>query len=359
LDDVSKIVDFIEKRYPKNPGYLKRGDGDNLKDIIERVSLYPLTNKEATGRLKIFIRKMLPQFGRYEDAFQPGVSFGFHSVLSSSLNNGLITPGEILEEIGDIKPSKKILPSLEGFIRQVFGWRSYCRLVYREERDVMMRSNYLSHNIKLPKNWFEYPSGEGSEGITKIGWLDSLLRDAHDKAYAHHIIRLMVFSNWFLLNQYHPRDVLDWFWSVVSIDAYEWVMVPNVLGMGQYADGGIMMMRPYISSSSYLLTMSRGVIKTGGKGPSGELKYSWEEIWGALFYEFLKRHKNSVGKMYAYARSMAYLRKVSPIKEREWKKIIKYYYSTIKGGKGSKLKDKKEDKKDEYSKGVEDKKEEK
>jgi deoxyribodipyrimidine photolyase-related protein len=186
----------------------------------------------------------------------------------------------------------------------------------------MMRSNFLAHTRRLPGTWFRYSGGEDekkgkSKSLTNIEWLDNLLLDAQERAYAHHIVRLMVFSNWFLLNQYHPQDVLKWFWSVVSIDAYEWVMVPNVLGMGQYADGGIMMTRPYVSAGAYLEKMSGGKVKDEGG------------IWTALYYGFLMKHQRTIGKMYAYARSMAYIRRSSPSKQKEWKAIVKNYWRSL------------------------------
>jgi deoxyribodipyrimidine photolyase-related protein len=186
--------------------------------------------------------------------------------------------------------------------------------INRQERQVMLRSNFLAHRRPIPKYWFRY---NPDKPLTGIEWLDNLLTDAQERAYAHHIVRLMVFSNWFLINQYNPRDVLNWFWSVVSIDAYEWVMVPNVLGMGQYADGGMMMNRPYVSASAYLEKMSNGKVSS--------------KIWTSLFYVFLMKHEKTIGKMYAYARSMAYIRRVSPKQRKQWKDDVKKYW------KGSKL----------------------
>ena len=322
-EQIEKVAEYVESKYPKNPGILfrKSSSDSGSNDLVERLTMYPLTNAEAKKRLSIFLKKMLPNFGKYEDAFQPGVSFGYHSVLSSSLNNGLLTPGDVLEAVQSLpgNTTRKHLASLEGFVRQVFGWRAYCRLVYRQERQVMMRSNFLGHTRRLPGTWFRYSGddGKGDKSLTNIEWLDNLLLDAQERAYAHHIVRLMVFSNWFLLNQYHPQDVLKWFWSVVSIDAYEWVMVPNVLGMGQYADGGIMMMRPYVSAGAYLETMSGGKVKDE------------DGIWTALYYGFLMKHQKTIGKMYAYARSMAYIRRSSPSKQREWKAIVTKYWKSL------------------------------
>jgi len=328
--DLKEMTDYINREFKHNPGSLpivKSGVG--VSDGNDSVFMYPMDHSQALTRLKTFIKKSLPNFGAYEDAINPNIPYGYHSVLSSCLNNGLLTPKEILGEIqsvikkiGSEKLKGSILASIEGFVRQVFGWRSYCRLVYREERETMMRSNHLRHTKRLPRSWFT-----DKEITTKMTWLDSMFQDAYKRSYAHHIVRLMVFSQWFLLMRIHPRDVLDWFWSVVSIDAYEWVMVPNVLGMGQYADGGIMMSRPYVSSGNYLEKMSRNTLNGNvllGKGKQTK-EYPWQEVWKALYYDFLMNQDKRLGKMYAYASSYARLKKVSDTQKKEWKNIsIKY-----------------------------------
>jgi deoxyribodipyrimidine photolyase-related protein len=335
--DLKELINYIHKEFKHNPGSLpiiKLGEGGSGKEELSddnnrSVFMYPMDHSQAIKRLKQFIKKSLPTFGKYEDAINPNIPYGYHSVLSSCLNNGLLTPKEVYHEIqvvikkiGSEKLKGSILASIEGFVRQVFGWRSYCRLVYREEREVMMRSNHLQHTKRLPRSWFT-----DKQITTKIPWLDSMFNDAYKRSYAHHIVRLMVFSQWFLLMRIHPRDVLDWFWSVVSIDAYEWVMVPNVLGMGQYADGGIMMTRPYVSSSTYLEKMSRKTLDGNtimGNGKQTK-EYPWQEIWRALYYDFLMNQEKRLGKMYAYASSYARLKKISDTQKKEWKSISKKY----------------------------------
>lgn len=335
--DLKEMIDYIHKEFNHNPGSLpivKSGvervvSKDHRKGGNDSVFMYPMDHSQAIKRLKLFIKKSLPNFGAHEDAINMNILYGYHSVLSSCLNNGLLTPKEILEEIqkvirkiGSEKMKGSMLASIEGFVRQVFGWRSYCRLVYREERETMMRSNHLRHTKKLPRSWFT-----DKEITTGIPWLDSIFRGAIKRSYAHHIIRLMVFSQWFLLMRIHPRDVLDWFWSVVSIDAYEWVMVPNVIGMGQYADGGIMMTRPYVSSANYLEKMSRNtldgnIILEKGKKTKG---FPWQEVWKALYYDFLMNQEKRLGKIYAYTSSYARLKKIPESQKKEWKDIaIKY-----------------------------------
>jgi deoxyribodipyrimidine photolyase-related protein len=322
IKDVNTIVKYVHTEFKDNPGTIS-GTIKSTKDL-GAVNMYPMNNSQAISHLKTFLKKSLPNFGKYEDAIHPNITYGYHSVLSSSLNNGLLTPSQVLDEIKKIitTHSKKLngdfLASIEGFIRQIFGWRSYCRLIYREERDVMMRSNYLKHTKRLPKSWFR-----NEEITTKIPWLDTMFKNSYSHAYAHHIVRLMVFSQWFLLMRIHPRDVLDWFWSVVSIDAYEWVMVPNVLGMGQYADGGIMMTRPYVSSSTYLEKMSRKTLK--GDVKIGKKEYTWQDVWRALYYDFLMNQEKRLGNMYAYSSSYARLRKTSETQKKEWKAISKKY----------------------------------
>lgn len=324
--DLQVMLDYINKEFKHNPGSLPMGGtgvGAKAKDEDrnDSVYLYPMNHSQAQSRLRLFIKKALSNFGAYEDAIHPNIPYGYHSVISSCLNNGLLTPSDVLhaiQKIGRDKLKGSMLASVEGFVRQVFGWRSYCRLVYREERDTMMRSNHLRHTKRLPKSWFT-----NKKITTKIPWLDSLFEEAYTRAYAHHIVRLMVFSQWFLLMRIHPRDVLDWFWSVVSIDAYEWVMVPNVLGMGQYADGGIMMSRPYVSSANYLEKMSRKTLD--GNVMIGNEEYSWQDVWKALYYDFLMNQETRLRKMYAYASSYARLKKISSDQKKQWKSLAKKY----------------------------------
>ena len=335
LTEINDIVEYIRKHHKSNPGNIP---DYSPKQILTYVSnMYPITRSQALKRLKLFMKLTLEDFGPYEDAFSPGITYGYHSVLSSSLNNGLITPDDVIGDIykyetklSSIKSRlntetyKQRLSSLEGFTRQIIGWRSYVRLIYREERNVMMRSNFLRHRKMLKRYWFT----NNTVPTTHIDWLDTLLQDAYDKGYAHHIVRLMVFSNWFLLNGYHPRQVLKWYSSVVSIDAYEWVMVPNVLGMGQFADGGIMMQRPYISASSYLKKMSNNTVSS----EPVELTINgykemieWDKIWDAMYYNFLMKHEAKLGKMYAYSRSYAYIRRVNETTRRNWRMIATAY----------------------------------
>jgi deoxyribodipyrimidine photolyase-related protein len=321
------ILQFLRKRYKDNAGVLPVGSGAGAgaEEFWTRVSLFPLTHSQAKSHFQNFLKHGLLQFGPYEDAIHPNITFGYHSVISSCLNNGLLTPGYVLEQLrqwiaSNTPLTSQQLASVEGFIRQVFGWRSYCRLLYREERNTFLRSNQLRHTKRLSPLWFKAPSKGGA--ITRIEWLDAQLEKAHLHAYSHHIVRLMVFSQWFLLMRIHPRDVLDWFWSVISIDAYEWVMIPNVLGMGQYADGGMMMTRPYVSASAYLEKMSRntlqGMVTIKGKD------YSWKEVWTALYYDFLMKHRSKLKGMYAYSRSYQYIAS-HPKKKQQWSQLAKAY----------------------------------
>lgn len=320
--EVNRIREYVATHYKHNPGSLPTDSHSS----IGSASVYPMTHEQAITRLKTFLKKLLPKFGPYEDAIREDILFGYHSVLSSSLNNGLLTPEDILLELRKRKgvPSGEALASIEGFVRQIFGWRSYARLIYERERETMMRSNYLKHSNKLPKSWYK-------DDITKIDtgieWLNTMFHSAYKHAYAHHIVRLMVFSQWFLLMRIHPRDVLDWFWSVVSIDAYEWVMVPNVLGMGQYADGGIMMTRAYVSSSAYLTKMSSNTLH--GKVVLQKKEYTWDTIWKALYYDFLIKHRKKFEKQYAYASMYSYISRVSKTERQEWKRLASKYRKYI------------------------------
>jgi deoxyribodipyrimidine photolyase-related protein len=162
------------------------------------------------------------------------------------------------------------LNSLEGFVRQVIGWREFVRLVYRTRGRQQRTRNYWNYTRPIPAAFYT-----GTTGITPV---DHVIRSALETAYCHHIERLMILGNFMLLCDLHPDAVYQWFMELF-IDAYDWVMVPNVYGMSQFADGGTMTTKPYISGSSYVLKMS------------DHKKDSWCPIWDALYWRFIDRHE--------------------------------------------------------------------
>jgi deoxyribodipyrimidine photolyase-related protein len=189
-------------------------------------------------------------------------------MLSPLLNVGLLTPSQVIEQV--IKAKKIPLNSLEGFIRQVIGWREFIRAVYHLRGVDQRTRNFWKHKRQLPHSFYT-----GTTGILPI---DQTIKKILDHAYCHHIERLMILGNFMLLCEFDPDSIYRWFMEMF-IDAYDWVMVPNVYGMSQFADGGMMTTKPYISSSNYIKKMS--------DYPSGK----WCEIWDALFWRFLDKHK--------------------------------------------------------------------
>ena len=227
----------VEDIFPKSIG--------NLENFN-----WATTHKEAEKLLDDFIERYLENYGPFQDAINKHDGFMFHSLLSPYLNSGLLNPQECIDRAlkkYDSGNSKIPINSIEGFIRQILGWREFIRGVYWENMPQYKNLNFWSHKLKLNNNWY---SGE-----TGIPPLDDAIIESRDLAYSHHINRLMVISNLMTLTGIHPNEMYKWFMEMY-IDAYDWVMVPNVYGMGSYADGGIFSTKPYICGSSYMLRMS-------------------------------------------------------------------------------------------------------
>lgn len=239
---------------------------------IPAIPLYPLTHSETQTWLSTFIEQRLAEFGPYEDAITTKDAFLQHAVLTPMLNIGLIKPDEVLDTVLEraLKDERIPMASLEGFVRQVCGWREFIRAVYHYRGRKERTKNFWGFQSGLPKGFWD-----GNTGIAPI---DHEIKNVLKSAYGHHITRLMVMGNFLLLCETHPDEVYHWFMSMY-IDAYDWVMVPNVYGMSQFADGGMMSTKPYISGSNYLLKMS-----DYGKGP-------WCEIWDALFWNFMNKQR--------------------------------------------------------------------
>lgn len=273
----------IPKGFPVPPTFVPPKKSDTKKAIAEVEDefpdaigqaapfLYPTTHKEAHKALGIFLDNKLALFGDYQDAIEKEESFLFHSVLSPLLNIGLLTPKEVIQAaIDHAKKHSVPINSLEGFIRQIMGWREFVRASYLLKGSFQRSCNFFKHQEKIPKKFWE-----GSTGILPI---DSTVKRVLKTGYCNHIERLMVLGNFLLLTETSPHEIYQWFMGCF-IDAYDWVMVPNVYGMSQYADGGGIVTKPYISSSNYILKMSNY--------PKGE----WTEIWDGLFWRFLKKHR--------------------------------------------------------------------
>lgn len=266
---LDEAINYVSSHFANNPGQLAPDGGS-----------YPWawTRKGSLLLLDQFMATRLEAFGEYEDAMPAAEKFLHHSVLSPMLNIGLITPGDIVH-VFQKKINQTTIPinSAEGFIRQIIGWREFIRLVYLQQGVVQRTGNYWNFSRKIPRSFYT-----GNTGIVPV---DNCIRKVGNNGYLHHIERLMVMGNFFLLCEFDPDEVYRWFMELF-IDAYDWVMVPNVYGMTQFADGGLMMTKPYISGSNYLFKMS----DYKKEASTGETP-AWHEIWDGLFWRFMDNHR--------------------------------------------------------------------
>ena len=232
---------------------------------------YPITHLKAEEHLKQFIQERFVLFGDYEDAIVKEEHWLWHSLLTPMLNIGLLCPKQIINEVLEAHTTQNFpLNSLEGFIRQILGWREFIRGIYSLEGVKQRTTNHFGYSRKIPESFWI-----GNTGIEPI---DQTIKKLLKTGYSHHIERLMVMGNFMLLCEFDPDEVHKWFMEMY-VDAYDWVMVPNVYGMTQYADGGLMTTKPYCSGSNYILKMS------------DYKKGEWCKIWNALYWRFI--HVNS------------------------------------------------------------------
>jgi len=230
----------------------------------------PFKRKDALKYLDDFFKVKFELFGPYEDAIYDNHNFLFHSAISPLLNIGLLTPGEVIEKaIIFSTKNNTSLNSVEGFVRQIMGWREFIRGVYHTRGHKQIGQNFFKNERKLTKDWYD--------GTTGIDPLDNAIKLTLEHGYTHHINRLMVISNIMNLSGIHPDEIYRWFMEMF-VDSSEWVMVPNVYGMGTYADGGVFSTKPYICGSSYIMKMSNFK-----KGP-------WCDIVDGLYWSFIKNN---------------------------------------------------------------------
>jgi deoxyribodipyrimidine photolyase-related protein len=276
LASMLKCAEWVEEHYPNNPG-----PRDLKKAIREYLVYIPSNHEEAQAWWKQFLKERFASFGPYEDAIVRDEPVLFHSYCSILLNNGLLTPLQVLKDLTrhfkalPIAQQKAQLSSYEGFVRQVAGWREFSRLYYRMVPPKVYLKNALGHTGRLGAVW--YKPGEASKtGLPPI--VQDAVNDAWERGYLHHIQRLMVVSNYMNLCGIHPKQVYKWMYAF-ALDSWEWVMVFNVYGMGTWSDGGHAMRKPYISSPAYLLRMSNYP-----RGP-------WVDEWKKKYDAFLVKHR--------------------------------------------------------------------
>ena len=253
-----KAEKFIQDYFPDNYGTTSEFN-------------YPINHEQAEKSFDDFLENKFSLFGPYEDAISNIDSTLFHSVLTPYLNIGLISPKVVISKSLEFAKDKKIpINSLEGFIRQIIGWREFIRGIYETNGATQRTKNFWNYDKTIPDSFYT--------ANTEMEPVDNCIARLLRKAYLHHIERLMVLGNIFCLLRINPDQVYKWFMELF-IDAYDWVMVPNVYGMSQFSDGGIMATKPYISGSNYILKMSR--YKKG----------NWSQIWDALYWNFINENR--------------------------------------------------------------------
>lgn len=251
---------YVEQYYPNNLGSLTKH------------KLYPINFEEAQDWLDNFLQHRFHEFGTYEDAIIKDAHFLNHSVLTPMLNVGLLLPETIVDQSLAFAETHQVpINSLEGFVRQLIGWREFMRGIYQFKSVHIRNSNYWNFKRKIPSSFYD--------GTTGIEPIDATIKKVLKTGYCHHIERLMILGNFMLLCEFDPNEVYRWFMELF-IDAYDWVMVSNVYSMSQFADGGLMATKPYISGSNYVLKMS------------DYKKDDWSQIWDSLFWRFMHTQRN-------------------------------------------------------------------
>jgi deoxyribodipyrimidine photolyase-related protein len=271
LPKIIKIPEISKVKETKDTVALKKFISIYFKDHPGNTEKFwfPTTRKDANKWLDQFLKERIKLFGDYEDAVTDKSNTVFHSALSPLINLGLITPEEIIEKLRKIE-NKVPMNSLEGYIRQIIGWREFMRGIYQNYDQRLDKTNFFNHKRKMKKSWYD--------GNTGLDPLDHAINNAKNYGWSHHIERLMILANIMNLCEINPKQVYRWFMEMF-VDSSDWVMAPNVYGMGLHSDGGIFATKPYICGSSYFLKMMHFK-----KGP-------WCDVMDGLYWKFIDRHK--------------------------------------------------------------------
>ncbi|RYZ70629.1 MAG: cryptochrome/photolyase family protein, partial [Proteobacteria bacterium] len=250
---------ICEKHFADHPG--------NLESVW-----FATTRAGALEWLEKFFEERFANFGPYEDAIATHSTFVFHSVLTPYLNTGLLTPDVVIQKAIAFANKRKLnISSVEGFVRQIIGWREFVRGIYQNFSEKQDTTNFFKHKRKLKPCWYD--------GTTGVEPLDLVIQKASEFGYAHHIERLMVVGNLMLLCEVDPHEAHAWFMEMF-IDSSDWVMGPNVYGMGIFSDGGVFATKPYICGSNYYRKM--GGFKAG----------DWCDAVDGLYWGFIEKHKD-------------------------------------------------------------------
>ncbi len=258
-----KARKYVQQKFRDNPGEIAR-------------LFYPTSHSDAKKWLKHFLENRFDNFGVYEDAIVEGESWLWHSVLTPSLNSGLLTPEQVVKEVlAFAKKNEVSINSLEGLLRQIIGWREFIRATYLDLGVTMRTTNHWKHHRKIPPSFYD--------GTTNIPPIDDTIRRVLETGYCHHIERLMVLGGFMFLCEFDPKEIYRWFMEMF-VDSYDWVMVPNAYAMSQNADGGLITTKPYFSGSSYVRKMSH------------HKKGDWCQVWDGLYWRWIWNHTDELAK---------------------------------------------------------------
>lgn len=289
--------EYVQSKFAGNPG--------DLEELI-----YPSDPKSATKWFKHFLANRFEKFGDFEDAIAEGESWLWHSVLTPALNVGLISPDQVLRQTLQHADKHSIpLNSLEGFVRQVIGWREFMRATYEDLGVQMRTTNHWQHHRSMPKCFYD--------GTTGILPLDDVIRRLLKTGYCHHIERLMVLGGFMFLCEIAPEEIYRWFMEMF-IDSYDWVMVPNVYAMSQNADGGLITTKPYFSGSAYVRKMSH--YKKG----------EWCDVWDGLYWRWIWNHSQELSKNPRWAMMCSMAKKMAPEKRDSHLQIAENFLAKLK-----------------------------
>jgi len=336
---LEEAISYIQKTWPRNlePIYVQKGKHPITPESIH----FPITHETAEKWVYDFCKTRFSQFGKYEDSIDSVPrNFLFHSCITPMLNIGLITPQQVINIVSEYYKThtKEIgIANYEGFIRQIIGWREYQRYIYQYAGDKMRAGNHFNNTRRLNDTWYTATTG--------LKPVDDAVQLALDDGYIHHILRLMVVGNFMNLVGIHPDDVYKWFMEF-ALDSYDWVMVGNVYSMALWADAGLTMRKPYISSDGYIMKMgnyskaskssnSKLVSKKTKKqidtqetdnrqGPEINAKQdtkdttkTWNEEWNAVFHHFIDRNATKLARTYYAGLVRAWQKKPESARETE------------------------------------------
>ena len=282
----------VQANYRDNPG--------NLDQLI-----FPTSHAAALVWLDDFLITRFSLFGDYEDAIVIGQNWLWHSVLTPMLNVGILTPELVITRAVDYAQKNKIpLNALEGFVRQIVGWREFMRATYQDLGTPMRTTNHWQHKRRIPESFYD--------GTTGIDPVDDVIQRILATGYCHHIERLMVLGGFMFLCEFDPDDIYTWFMEMF-VDSYDWVMVPNVYAMSQHADGGQITTKPYFSGSAYIRKMSN------------YSKGEWATIWDGLYWRWIWEHADALAKNPRWSMMCAMARKMDPAKRQSHLDIAEKY----------------------------------